>query len=480
MRCSRVEKNLYLLSEGLADQKLEADISAHVRSCKRCGRLLVDLRAMNEILTEAPDAALIPENEVEEMVSAGLRRRKPLPRECSQYRLNGNGIPVPGFATACVVLLALVAVVLYSVLVLYPNTLSRRNSVAAAGAQDERRVVAVSRASTLCLGQNCTVYLHKGSTCAILRAEETVVIIDLRYGEILLAARKGMYDTIAIHSGTAKVYATGTHFGVDRSSDILSVSVLEGKVKVVYAGEKETPVSALETCVLNTKENTSKTERISASKRQQMMNEFAAMATGNTEWGLADGLPGKNIDDNALFNRPKLPYTPRQNRNAADDNAAKRQYSMADKLIQKDNYASAAVAIEDYLKKYNLNADSAWFDLAFCYTNLRRYDDAIDAYHIVVDAGVNEQLVETALHRSNKILYVKLKEYDEARCGIERYLKKYPLGRWREEEFYYGIQIALAQGNANRADSLTNVFAGEFPGNCRTQELLKKVEPSRP
>ena len=474
MKCSKAEKLLYGYSGGSAEQNLPAEVLAHVQSCERCSRLFEQVRSVNTVLAETPEAELIPQEDVERMVSAGLlKQRTSVRRENAWEWL--RGLPVPGVAAVLTAVLAAATVGWYSGWIF---SWSSHPARAAAAAYNGQHVVTASFDSTLRLGRNCTAHLRRGSRCTIRRAEETVAIIDLHYGKILLSARKGSYDTLAVTSGPVHVYATGTHFQVERFGPILNVSVLEGSVKVHYGPEKAAPVSAGETWAFDFRENSGKADTLGPGTRLQMVNDFAAMSAAETRLGLSTAETGGAPDPAIASTRISPARASRPGRTFTEDSAVIRQYAIAKSMIGKRRYGPAAAVLQECLEKLNANADSACFDLAFCYTNLRRYADAVAVYRRVVDSGVDEELVETALHRSNKILYLKLKEYDAARGGIRRYLKTYPKGLWREEELYYGIHLSFTLGDTPAADSLSLVFAAEFPGSCRARELLKKAEKS--
>jgi TolA-binding protein len=470
MKCRQAEKRLYLLSENPSDPMIDSDLREHLCSCKRCRRLLEILQMMDGMMSEAPNFTAIPSIEIDRMVSARIKGHSPIIRKRSR-----DGVFKPRIAWAIAVSLTVASMILILSIISFRDKIFHTHQIAVDGAPRQFRSIMPSADSTISLGENCAIRLHKGGRYTIVRAEERVAFIDICYGRVSIAAVKGMYDTIAIQSGGVRVFATGTHFEADGADNIIRVSVLEGNVMAYYPLGKEIPVKALETWTFNIKANTSLKENLSLEKQQMMIDDFAAMAAVNMRIGLNKAVSGKNIPLAARRGRSPASCVPKQNQPAASERAARQRYAIAGKMLQNGSYASAAIVLEDYLKKYDFNADSAWFNLAFCYTNQQRYHKAVTAYRRVVDSGIDERLIESALHRYNKILYLKLKEYDNARCGIETYLEKYPLGRWRREELYYYVRLAFSQGNMATADSLRKVFTNEFPGDCRAQELLEGV-----
>ena len=471
MNCSRVEKYLALLAGGEADPHEEALAKAHLRSCARCARFFAELQAVHNDLDSVPAFSLIPQAEADGIVAACLDKAV-LPVRHEPRLRRPSWLAAPGFALAAAAVLV-AAAGFFLTPILRQNGAPKHGGIAAAGIQNGQRVIAVSQDSTLFLGQSCTVHLLKGGRCTILRADDAVVKIDLQYGRILLAAQKGRYDTIAVYSGAVRTFATGTHFEVDYFSDLTSVSVLEGKVKVTGFRGKETPVGALEECTFSAQNDAPLPRGFDLRTQQRMINDFAAMTAANTRYELATSAAGNAPTE---VRRTKKPHPRRQSPNLALDSAAAHEYAIARAMIGKAKYATAAHVLEDYLAKYRYKEDSVWFDLAFCYSTLRRFDDAVELYHRITSESIDEPLIETALHRSNKILFLKFDEYDEARHGIEEYLSKYPHGLWREEEWYYRIKIALAERDPAKSETLLQQYVKEFPHNCKGHELLAALD----
>jgi TolA-binding protein len=204
-----------------------------------------------------------------------------------------------------------------------------------------------------------------------------------------------------------------------------------------------------------------------------MINDFAAMTAANTRYELQGDITekGAGIIAQEIQHSP----LPRSTPNRALDSAAAHQYTIAREMIAKAHYKAAGHVLEDYLTKYTTNQDSVWFDLAFCYSALRRYSDAIELYQRIVTESLDEPLIEAALHRSNKIMFLKFRDYGDASTGIDHYLQKYPHGMWREEAWYYRIKIALSRHDGSDADSLLKIFTKEFPRNCKGQELSAMI-----
>jgi tetratricopeptide (TPR) repeat protein len=300
----------------------------------------------------------------------------------------------------------------------------------------------------------------------------------LHYGSILLAARKEMYDSIIVTSGQVRTYATGTHFEVSYIDHRIDVSVLEGSVKITSDGARETAVGPLEECIVSPEEAGVHLSRFGIEKKNRLISDFALMTTACTRFGFAGALPVKT-GDTVLYRQDNYARHSLQRPSASDDSAAARQYGIARSMIAKGKYAAASHVLEDYIVKYRLNADSAWFDLAFCYTFLGRYGDAVTAYRRAAQESVDEPLIETALHRSNKIELLKRGRYDDAGRGIEEYLAKYPQGKWREEEWYYRVKVSIARGETDEADTLTRRYSAEYPHNCKVAELSAAVAALR-
>jgi TolA-binding protein len=472
MRCSKVEKYLCSLSDSPADQKVETLVREHIRTCSRCGQIESFLKKMDRISSDVPDFERISEPQIEEIVSQSIRNNKTFSNKPGKIK---NLFSFPKIAVAGFTVIFLAAAVLFIKPFINgdPFKLNYRNT--AAYLNKDQNIKSVSGDSVLSFGQNCTMLLRKNSRCTIIKSEEKVVIVELQHGEIFVSAAKGMYDTIAVRCGTFKVYATGTHFKVEHFDKQIRVSVLEGKVKTVHSTSNETDVSALETLTFQ-KEDSSVTKGFLSSNEQDVLvTDFAVFAAANTRLGLKRAISEKsreNLSGNLFSVNVK---SSNQKREFRSDSAAARQLAIAESMVKKGRFRSAVPVLEYYLKIYDYNTDSAWFSLGACYSYIRRYNEAADAYKRVINECVDEQLVEAALHRRNKILFLKLKLNDEARCGSQSYLKMYPQGKWREEEFYYVCRLALADNDIKSADSLTGQFLKEYPHDCRAYELLEEI-----
>jgi ferric-dicitrate binding protein FerR (iron transport regulator)/TolA-binding protein len=476
MNCSRIEKYLTMVVGGEADARQEAIARTHMQSCERCRQYFAEAQALHHDLGSIPAFSLIPQGEADAIVARCLDEAA-LPQTNTEpwwQRILSWVTPPRMVFAAAMVLIAVAGLLVVPRIhrTLWPN---HGEIAVAAGVKNGQQIIAISRDTTLFLRTSCAVRLLKGSCCTILRADSTIVKVDLQYGKILLAARKGLYDTIAVYSGDYGTFATGTHFEVDYTGDLTSVAVLEGSVRVKGSAGTETPVRAREECAFGANKDTLIPRSFDRQKRQQMINDFAAMTDANTRYELENGLTEKGAEIGSRDNRNQHLLLARSTPNHTLDSAAAHQYAIAREMIAKAHYKTAQHVLEDYLTKYTTNQDSVWFDLAFCYSALRRYSDAIELYQRIVTESLDEPLIENALHRSNKIMFLKFRDYGDARAGIERYLGRYPHGAWREEAWYYRIKIALSQRDGISADSLLQQFTKEFPRNCKGQELLAEA-----
>jgi tetratricopeptide (TPR) repeat protein len=337
MKCNRIEKYLYTCSDVHADPAQDAEVRAHLVSCRRCTRLFACLQAMREGLANTPEVAVIPPHEIDAIVAECLRRQSPVSQENRRQWFALLSGPKIAYAVAA---LAMMAAAIIFVPILRPK--------------------------------------HDGTS--------------------MVSVLKGS-DNVA--AGCVSTSAVAAHGGNGYSASCAETGI--GTVPAV-AGHL------------------------------------------------------------------------RQNLAGSCDSAALHQYAIAENMMGKGRYAPAAHVLEIYVTKYESNVDSVWFDLGYCYTVLRRYNDAVDAYRRVADESADGPLIETALHRINKIRYLKLAQYEEARRGIEEYLVRFPAGTWREEALYYCIKIALAEKDLNKANGTLKRLTAEFPRNCKVAELTAEIE----
>jgi TolA-binding protein len=471
MNCKEAEQFLYLSADGIAGAREEALAKEHCGSCAHCRELLAHLRRLKDDAVRVPDFPLIPEGEIDRMVTLELDRRRRQPVWTNPWPAFFK-TPVAAFSTVAL------AVALCGVVILtrphHDNAIAEKGVAARIG-WNGQSVNAASRDTTLIMGPSCSALLLKHSVCTVLRTEKKVAVIDLQQGNILIAAKKGSYDTIAVYAGQVRVYATGTHFKVFRGERGAAVSVLEGTVRVEN-GDQATgiPLCAFQTRLYGNGITPEKTQTLTAPEQREMTNEFAEMSAANTRFELAGP---------TAAGHPEKPVSGEKTAAAAcaDDSACTHQYAIARDVMQKKNYRVAEHVLEDYLKKYPsaANADSAWFDLAYCYTVGKRYNDAVAAYRRSIETSVDDPLCETALHRGNKILFLKLGRTDEALSGFSEYLARYPHGQWRDEEWYYGVKAALALKDTAASLGMAQLFLKEFPKNCKAKELFSEARALR-
>ena len=471
MNCKKVEKYLCQCPGGITDPYWKQLVDEHIRSCRRCERLFAVIREVHRELTFTPEISPLPQKVIENIVGVAVRRRHYNINKKARLKLwNGASMSKLSVAGA---MAAMVVVGFFISLFFLLNDSSHHGKTVAAAVIRGQQVETIFRDTTLFFMESCIVRLQRHSCCAVLQADPTVVRIVLHYGKLLVAARKDAYDTLEVCTGTIHTLATGTHFEVNFSGGLFGVSVLEGTVLVVGPTGITSAVRPLEQCTFNEPENAFHLDSFSVGKQKQLINDFAGMTAACIRFGLAGNHPEKTA---SMVRRHDSPALSRRNPAIAPDSGALRKYQIAKNMMAKRNFALAAHVLEDFLTKPSSNADSAWFDLGYCYTIMGRYGDAVFAYHRAATEGVDEPLLETALHRCNKILFLKLSHYDEARQGIKEYLSTYPTGRWREEEWYYRVKVAIALGNALEAKESIHGYLAEFPRTCKNHELTAAVE----
>ena len=354
MKCKKIEKYLYLLSDGHAKKEQEALAREHLQSCARCSRLFAYLQSMRHGFAGEPLFAAIPEDDVGYMVASGLRRHHRRFQEKPQPLF--GLLPAPRLVISFASLLFVAAGILIIPRVLHDGS-SRQCGATEAVTQKDQPVCADGRDSILAIGHHCTVRLKKNASCTMVRSEEKVIRIVLQKGTLLLAAKKGFYDTIAVECSGVKVLATGTHFSVEQESHLIKVSVLEGAVKVINEALREIPVAALEECTFTLEENDVAVHRLSVEKQDLLTDDFAYMTAANTRRELAaaaeeaeKGVSSQKAVPGKIIRLAQGPAMPR-------DSAVQNQYVIAEGLLLKENFGTAAHVF-------------GVFNAGFCYNNL--------------------------------------------------------------------------------------------------------------
>jgi TolA-binding protein len=286
-------------------------------------------------------------------------------------------------------------------------------------------IVSLTKDTTITFNRACALRAEAGADVSLQRRGARgaqgarVVHFTLSRGRILIAAHKGLYDTISVACGPATVFATGTHFSVLRTDSIVQVTVLEGAVKVLRQNPaREFFIESNETGNVQIRDSSWNKERLSPLLRRQLSDGFKAMSS--VDFCMPQV---QNADENQVL-EPLSPAAP----------AEKSAYGKIRRMIRKGDYENALSGILKYLETDTADADVAYCDLALCYSNLGQWQNAVQAY-AKASAATRDSLVrEAILHRTNHILFSKLARYDEAGAGIRSYLSRYPNGHWHERE----------------------------------------------
>jgi ferric-dicitrate binding protein FerR (iron transport regulator) len=420
MNCSNNEQKLYLLSDGLLDDEEKAALLTHCATCPRCKGIYEEAQRSLSILKQpAPEIHyLSPEKELS-IVSSALEQS----RKRSTARI--IAFPKRGFLYAAAAALVICAVTA-GVFLNGVHFGKHPFIVSVVSRPAPERFANLTKDTTVMFNGMCALRVAAGADVSIRHAAQRVVHFTLGHGRILIAARKGLYDTLAVDCRLLTVLATGTHFSVSISDSSVSVSVLEGTVKLLHplarstkSATTEVLLSSLEICSANdvNAEVPWKKERMPEDLQNQLMENFAAM---------------DNADVTA-FTSPVIGDTediPRKSPISTTTGT----YGNIRKLMRNGDYEKAIDGLISLLKTRLPDPDIAYCDLALCYSKTDQWDNAVDAY--AKAAGVtNDSLVrEAILHRTNHILFSKLFRYDDAEKGIRTYLDRYPRGTWRERE----------------------------------------------
>lgn len=424
MKCPIDEQSIYLLCDGLLDEKERAPLLEHCASCPRCKAVYEEARlslsALKQPLPDT-DAMFLSAEKEKSIIAAALAR---------DARKDASVI-VPFFRKEFVFLAAAALLVLSLISGAYLlGVTGLRTPRPAAG------TVSLTKDTIITFNRACALRAEAGAGVSLQRRGARVVHFMLSRGRILIAAHKGLYDTISVECGPATVFATGTHFSVLRTDSVVQVTVLEGAVKVMRQNPaREFFIESDETGNVQIRDSSWNKERLSPLLRRQLSDGFKTMSSADFCM-----LQAPNADENQVL-EPLSPAAP----------AEKNAYGKIRRMIRKGDYENALPGILKYLETDTTDADVAYCDLALCYSNLGQWQNAVQAY-AKASAVTRDSLVrEAILHRTNHILFSKLARYDEAGAGIRRYLSRYPNGHWRERELSMLKGLETAQKRHDRA-----------------------------
>jgi len=430
MSCSVEEQKLYFLCDGLLDDDERDALLAHCTECERCAVLYREAQKSLSLLQRpARNPPYLSQEKAMSIISGSIAREYAR----TTFRLTRFSKREFLFAAAAMVILSLV-----SVTFLIRKHQTAPANIPSAALSGQSGFISISAAasasdSTFRFSDGCTCHATAHTDLVMRCNTPKVVHFGLRHGSILIAAHKGLYDTIAVECGHATVLATGTHFSVSRTDSSVSVSVLEGSVKLIPIHEKDEPVLVLatdETCVARDSDAKAAwhKSRLSYVAQNQLSEAFAAMDCFDS---VAN--PSSTIDD-ALDLR----------RNPAVS-ARSESYEAIRKMIRTGQYEKAITCILKLVKTPSADLDIAYCDLALCYSKTDQWRNVLDAYTKAAAVTSDNFVREAILHRTNHILFSKLSQYDDAEKGIRRYLALYPHGTWKEREIILLARVARAQ-----------------------------------
>jgi|GEM_PF-2555074 hypothetical protein len=457
MICPINKRRIYLLCDGLLDGKEKAETEAHLKTCLRCGAVFAEASRILALLKRpSPSGAEIPRTTVESIVSRAIA---------------GNAVPTAArhlqftfpsharWATAAGFVLLFI-----SGLFLFTSSRNKGNAGPAAAHSPGNPSAALIATSvndtTIWFNRMCALRAEKNSMVSLLQQSARVVYFRLSQGSILVAAHKGLYDTIAVQCAAVTVFATGTHFSVERAGADVRVGVAEGTVRLVDARTNEPMIlSCGELSVVHDAVGPLEKGPMPLSLRKRLASNFETLSPADFSPSLA------SAGD---------PYSHRKS-GLGEHRAENYGFQHVRSHIRRGEYDSAIVDIVNYLARDTTDRDIAYCDLALCYGKIERWESAVEAYGKAA-ASTNDSLVaEAILHRTNSILFSKLARSAEAEKGIREYLAKYPLGAWREREYGMLVRIQMAQNRSAEARQTVDRYGEEFPASCSVEEMRLEI-----
>ncbi len=457
MKCNVPEKRIYLLCDGLLPEDERTTLEAHCAACDRCARILAEAHTSLRILTQERPA-LLDEKRTDAILASALASAEPFSR-IIKFPLPRTSIGA--LAAAAVLVIGLVCSLYLMRGVGRGRSLSAE-IIAFSGESKNGVLVTRTKDTTVVFNAMCALQVRAHSYALLTKPSGRVVHFRLERGGLLVAARKGLYDTIAVSCGRVKVLATGTHFSVDRTDDEVRVAVIEGSVLVINGlSDCHTFVASGELCIAGDSSGTISTGPAPQALSAELSEKFETLGA----WDLPRAMYGGCVAQQRHFG------------NGGHSPAASAQKSLAviGRLIRSADYDEAIVSIVNYLTLYPADHDVAYCDLALCYSKTDRWESSVDAYAKALAATSDSLLAEAVLHRSNSILFSKLARFKDAERGIRRYLASFPLGAWREREYGMLVKIEIAQNRIIDAGRTVDDYAAEFPLAGSVEEMRTQI-----
>ncbi len=454
MICPINKRHIYLLCDGLLDGDEKAEAEAHLKACVRCSAVFAEASGVLALLKQPPDQGTgIPGTRVESIISRAMAA--------------GNAVPAAGhhprftfafyarWATA-----AGFALLFVSGLFLFNSSRNNRNAGPAAahipGNPSSALIATSVNDTTVWFNKMCALRAEKNSTVSFLQQSARVVYFRLSQGSILVAAHKGLYDTIAVQCAAVTVFATGTHFSVERAGTDVHVAVMEGTVRLVDARTNGPMVlSCGELCVVHDAAGQWEKGPMPLSLRKRLASNFETLSPADFSPSLATA--------GGSYSQRKSGF--------GEHRAENYGFQHVRSHIRRGEYDSAIVDIVNYLAGDTADRDIAYCDLALCYGKIERWESAVQAYGKAAASTKDSLVAEAILHRTNSILFSKLARNAEAEKGIREYLAKYPLGAWREREYGMLVRIQMAQNRSAEARQTVDRYGEEFPASCSVEEM---------
>jgi ferric-dicitrate binding protein FerR (iron transport regulator) len=429
MKCAIDEQKLYLLSDGLLDDQGKDALLHHCASCPRCRGMYEEARRSLDILKQPePKMPFLPLEKERAIISAALAE--------APVRGRGRIRRIIAFPKREYLYAAAAAIVLISVVAgIFLAKLPRFAApvvFAHAPRFDQERIANFAKDTTIGFSPGCKLQVTAGADVSMRRSGPRVVHFSLTHGGIFIAAHKGLYDTIAVDCRSMIVLATGTHFSVLKNDSSVSVSVLEGSVRL----SRLSPSGAASAMVLSSLETCSALDAAADWQKMRMPDDVQNQLTENfAAMGCSDctAFPVTAIDDAGDFPQ-KSPVS-----------TTTGTHGEIRKLMRKGYYDKAIAKLNDLVATRPRDPDIAYCDLALCYCKTDQWDLAVDAYAKAASLTNDKLVREAILHRTNHILFSKLLRYAEAEKGIRSYLALYPHGTWRQRELGLLARVERAQ-----------------------------------
>lgn len=478
--CHKNEKLLYLYADGLLETAEHEKLLKHISECTRCAQALQLLRQSGAIISQAKstDVTFLSHDAVNDLVTETLTAdRTSIPVKNHTTRWVDQSF-FPRFAitgSAVLTVLFIITALLFrgndNRQVTENNTPQTEDLYTS-----QQQPPVFQDASFSWLNKGCAVKTLRGSQVRIIAQNQQTVKLDLYEGELLVAGIKGLYDTIEVRCVSLFVRAMGTRFSMLRMNDTLDVHVLEGAVLISNPRDSAARIGAGYSARVDISANKSICKEMDFTIRNYLLTAFSGFS---------------NFLDSTMYQNDTQSYIPPVKLNKKSSRSApkahvpqptdKFQYMIetAERFLRRQMWHACINTLDRYLEKGGSQESKAYYIKALALSKIGKYEDAVKCFRISARDTTERILHEAASHFANRLQFGTLRNYQEAKNGINEYLTRYPDGKFAVFERYYLIETLIANGENDKALLLMQQFVTNYPDECPSRRYRKILTSQR-